>query len=233
MVQENLIHRNGDNHMKLKHFMIILLVILLAGMSFPQRGGRSGGFSSSSSSGRSSFGGSSSSRTSSSGNTKTYAPSTTRSSTGSGGFVSSSSSKSSSSPKKTTSQSKYTYSKPPGTYTGKVDTAYKPERKFKVGTKPNVQPERSVQYNNRTVYVYPGGGFSYDPMGTIVGYMLLDSIIDSKQSNVQPSNMIPSSSPIVKEVVVYKDNWWTGWGFWIGLLIGTFVGWIVTLFLVD
>lgn len=52
----------------------------------------------------------------------------------------------------------------------KVTTTYSPERKFKVGTKPTVKYSSTTVVNNRTVYVYPGGGYSYTPMGSIIGY---------------------------------------------------------------
>ncbi len=52
----------------------------------------------------------------------------------------------------------------------KYTTTYTPDRKFKVGTKPTVKYTTTTVVNNRTVYVYPGGGYSYTPMGSIIGY---------------------------------------------------------------
>ena len=49
-------------------------------------------------------------------------------------------------------------------------TSYTPERKFKIGAKPTVKHTTTTVVNNRTVYVYPGGGYSYSPMGSIIGY---------------------------------------------------------------
>ena len=52
----------------------------------------------------------------------------------------------------------------------RYSTTFSPERKFKIGTKPTVKHTTTTVVNNRTVYVYPGGGYSYSPMGSIIGY---------------------------------------------------------------
>lgn len=66
-------------------------------------------------------------------------------------------------------------------------------------------------------------------MGTILGYMVLSEILDDDKPTQAAATTSGPSVPgvTVKETVVYKNNWWTAWGFWIGLVIGAVVAFII------
>ena len=51
-----------------------------------------------------------------------------------------------------------------------VSTTYTSDRRFRVGTVPNVSYSSTASYGGRTIYVFPGGGYSYYPGGAVMGY---------------------------------------------------------------
>ena len=54
--------------------------------------------------------------------------------------------------------------------TGRTSTTYTPTRRWSIGVRPTVHYKTTYIVGGRTVYWYPGGGYSYIAGGPIVGY---------------------------------------------------------------
>lgn len=157
----------------MKKIILALAVFTLAFSAIGQRGGSSfGGGSRSSfgggssfSSGRSSFGGSSSS--SFGGGRSSYSPSYRSGSMTGGSSPSFGGGRSS-----TTSKGSFggSYRSSPSAVTGRTSTSYTPSRRWSIGVRPTVHYTATYVIGGRSVYWYPGGGYSYIAGGPIVGY---------------------------------------------------------------
>jgi len=167
----------------MKKLILAIAVLTLALSAIGQRGGSSfggsrssfGGGSSSFGGGRSSFSGGSSfgGRSSSfGGGRSSYSPSNRGSMTGGsspsfGGTRSTTTSKGSFGGS-TASRGSFGGSNP--SVTGRTSTTYTPTRRWNIGARPTVHYKTTYIVGGRTVYWYPGGGYSYIAGGPIVGY---------------------------------------------------------------